>query len=204
MDRKTVLIQALELYNVREILEKRKRSGGKVTYDLLLEALVNNRGTSLSSSLLNIASPSTIANLTKALFPDKPRTSKAVDNFLFSKLGLKECRSCDGILPFSEFRLNKIKSDGLNTYCKSCQSNQTAKTQPARQSRYRAAQLNRTPSWANLENIQAIYDNCPAGYHVDHIIPLQGNLVSGLHVEYNLQYLPAVENMAKSNKYVIE
>lgn len=70
----------------------------------------------------------------------------------------------------------------------------------AKVAKRRAAKLKRTPKWANLQAIQAIYDNCPPGYHVDHIIPLQGHNVSGLHVEYNLQYLPANENKAKGNR----
>ena len=68
-------------------------------------------------------------------------------------------------------------------------------------SRKRGRKL-RTPPWANLFKIEEIYRNRPEGYHVDHIIPLHGELVSGLHVESNLQYLSEAENLAKSNKYV--
>ncbi len=67
--------------------------------------------------------------------------------------------------------------------------------------KYRAAKLKATPKWANLEKIQEIYKNCPIGYHVDHIIPLQGENICGLHIETNLQYLPASENCRKGNKY---
>lgn len=66
---------------------------------------------------------------------------------------------------------------------------------------YRAKKLKATPLWADLSAIQAFYEACPPGYHVDHIIPLQGKIVSGLHVLNNLQYLPAHENLSKSNKF---
>lgn len=65
----------------------------------------------------------------------------------------------------------------------------------------RSAKLQRTPAWSDLKAIKEFYDLCPAGYHVDHIIPLQGRLASGLHVLENLQYLPASENCAKGNKF---
>lgn len=66
---------------------------------------------------------------------------------------------------------------------------------------YRARKMNQCPSWADLEKIKEIYLNCPKGYHVDHIIPLKGTKASGLHIETNLQYLPAKENLKKRNLY---
>lgn len=64
----------------------------------------------------------------------------------------------------------------------------------------RSAKIQRTPKWANLSAIKEFYKNCPKGFVVDHIIPLRGKTVSGLHVEYNLQYLTSEENSRKSNK----
>lgn len=64
----------------------------------------------------------------------------------------------------------------------------------------RAQKLKATPKWSNLDLIKEFYANCPKGFEVDHIIPLQGKIVSGLHVEYNLQYLPKSENKRKGNR----
>ena len=49
--------------------------------------------------------------------------------------------------------------------------------------------------------ITEIHANCPDDWHVDHIVPLQGETVSGLHVPENLQYLPKSVNTMKNNRW---
>ena len=57
------------------------------------------------------------------------------------------------------------------------------------------------PSWANLQAIMDFYAICPEGYEVDHVIPLAGELVCGLHVVENLQYLTPTANRSKGNRF---
>jgi len=71
----------------------------------------------------------------------------------------------------------------------------------------KVSQKRRTPEWADLKAIQAVYVEArrrrEAGEAVvvDHIIPLRGEVVSGLHVHTNLQIIDVVANRAKSNKF---
>ena len=61
------------------------------------------------------------------------------------------------------------------------------------------------PPWADQRAITAIYLAAQQqGMHVDHVIPLQGKFVSGLHVETNLQLLTPTANYRKRNKFPTE
>jgi len=78
----------------------------------------------------------------------------------------------------------------------------------AKAAKRRAAKLNRTPAWADLDHIQQFYEARKAisdatgrEYHVDHMIPLQGKTVSGLQVPSNLQIIPAERNISKNNSF---
>jgi hypothetical protein len=75
-------------------------------------------------------------------------------------------------------------------------------TNRAVQARRKAALLQRTPVWADMKAISKFYRNCPSGHHVDHIVPLQGDVVCGLHVLENLQYLLAKDNLSKHNTFI--
>ena len=66
---------------------------------------------------------------------------------------------------------------------------------------YKARKAKRTPPWVDLDAIKFFYECCPDGFHVDHVIPLFGKKISGLHVAENLQWLPAKDNLSKSNKW---
>ena len=74
-----------------------------------------------------------------------------------------------------------------------------------------ASKKQRTPPWLNTEMKQQIEieyglalwctEVMNEPYHVDHIVPLQGKTVSGLHVPWNLQVIPAKLNWQKSNRF---
>tara|TARA_R110000868_G_scaffold410844_1_gene700436 strand:- start:45 stop:479 length:435 start_codon:yes stop_codon:yes gene_type:complete len=73
------------------------------------------------------------------------------------------------------------------------------------------AKQHRTPAWLTKDDhwlMSQAYELAALrsemfgfSWHVDHIVPLRGERVSGLHVPWNLQVIPGTENRAKSNKF---
>jgi hypothetical protein len=158
-----------------------------------------------------------------AITKDKGR--RAWIYYLYTLVSKKRCSHCRSILGYESFSRNLIEKDGLNSVCKNCDNTRTQKDYKenkevyaakhkeyyennksdyyARDAKRRAAKLQASPNWANQIAIKQIYQTCPEGYHVDHIVPLQHPLVCGLHCEFNLQHLTAHENLSKGNRFEI-
>jgi len=83
----------------------------------------------------------------------------------------------------------------------------------AKAAKYRASKLQASPAWADKQYIEDIYTGAKEieaiwkgigitkKMHVDHIVPLQSNVVCGLHNEFNLQLLTESENCSKGNTF---
>lgn len=127
----------------------------------------------------------------------------------------KRCSKCWLLKPLEEYKKTTNSKDGYEYRCKNCKK-LTKNTGSKRKKPYK--------KWKNPKNrvkyhnnkrrigiknatlkgfedqIMKIYEECPEGYSVDHIIPINNDLVCGLNVPWNLQYLTLSENISKSNK----
>ena len=145
-------------------------------------------------------------------------------------IDMKVCNTCQVNKPLDDYHNCRAFADGKVYTCKPCAKSRALKwnkNNPSRkkalgQKHYkenkgdyfkRAVQrqkrvIQATPSWADLERIATIYEVClkisektGVKHHVDHVVPLKGENVCGLHVEGNLAIIPAKMNLAKSNKH---
>jgi hypothetical protein len=166
-----------------------------------------------------------VKSVSRCLAKYYPERRKGTLKTILEIYGIAKCSMCTEVKTLDLFYKSKSTAAGLRVECKDCSyrlnknqyndnreniketnkewtENNKEKTRGYK-AKYKASLTSRLACWADRKKISDIYAACPEGYHVDHIIPMKGRLVSGLHVENNLQYLLAKDNMEKSNKFTI-
>ena len=146
---------------------------------------------------------------------------------------VKKCNTCGVVKALTEFNKDSALKTGRRGTCRDCtkaynkgfywDNHASERSRNAEYKRNnkdtinalvakrRSAKLQRTVAWADLDAIKGFYKRAQIlseatgiPMEVDHVYPLQGELVSGLHVESNLQILPAAVNASKSNKFKVQ
>lgn len=192
----------------------------------LILSILNNESIAKVSIDLNTSYKSIRSITTRLLEPIFGQINGGGDTWRYRLtlfIGYKKCSKCHTYNKLENLDIDNTNSDGRHSYCKTCRSIANAigykkesykkahkQSQEkhyydilARNAKYRAERNLRIPNWSDIEKIKEVYHNCPEGMHVDHIIPLKGELVSGLHVVDNLQYLSPEENMKKGNRFEV-
>lgn len=109
-------------------------------------------------------------------------------------------------------RAPKLRYAAANVEKRRIQLREQKRANPAKvlaDTRWRQTmKLNATPWWVDRKAIEAVFVEAKRleretgiKHHVDHIVPLRGKGVCGLHVPWNLQAIPAKENYLKSYKH---
>lgn len=140
---------------------------------------------------------------------------------LQKQIGLRTCVKCSNLLPATD-EFFSSRPGWMDTTCRDCarsRSKSWAEDNPEKAkvtayascARRYASKRNRTPNWLNDDQraaIREIYRSCKdvsrltgKKHHVDHVVPLVGKTVCGLHVPWNLQILTEHENCTKSRKW---
>ena len=126
---------------------------------------------------------------------------------------MKPCRLCQEVKPLDDYYVRYTTKDRRDSVCKTCHKARTAKRK-REMSNYRTVSvpIRCIPIWLTNEDIVAM----KSLYHearektvttgrkwvVDHIYPMRGETVSGLHVPTNLRVILATENAKKKNKVI--
>lgn len=197
-----------------------------ITYTALLTALLSTYSLKEACVYLGISEDSLYKLMFRYVSKSTLGALKPKDvywrTYLLNLCNLKDCNKCKNRLSLKQYVQNQDNWDGLTNTCKTCKAvyrkqftdnnpeyshnhyTDNAHVYKENAARYKASRIRATPSWANHSMILDIYKNCPEGFHVDHIYPLQSDWVCGLHVEHNLRHIPAQDNIAKSNNYIPE
>ena len=129
-----------------------------------------------------------------------------------------QCIKCKTTRLFSEISPDSLKGVGSSPVCRQCVRRKRYRPydptavrpgyHAARQAERHARKRRATPAWADRKLLLRPYQQAKlatiitgVSHHVDHIIPLAGKRVCGLHVPENLQVLPWWDNVEKSNAF---
>lgn len=169
------------------------------------KAYENNRETRLANQNNYAQEHKTETSVRGALYYQKHRKRILAERKIYAQDNKKKIAASQKI-----YRQENKKD--LNVK-KSIYNKNNPHIERARGARRRSEKAQRIPAWVNLEAIKQVYADCEeiniaarlAGctekFVVDHIIPLKGKLVSGLHIASNLQIITDRANLKKSNKF---
>ena len=132
----------------------------------------------------------------------------------------KVCRVCNEPRSVDLFGVSKDSIDGKGSVCKLCRGVKEKEPLSYKEKRHlantkkkkrRLAETLATPKWLTKEQkeqIEWVYNHmrdCRAVtgelYEVNHIVPLRGENICGLHVPWNLEVLPRYINSAIGNRF---
>lgn len=142
------------------------------------------------------------------------RAQRAAELVARSQATHKTCTKCGCSKPHDQFSPQPRGLYGLRADCKHCNSKKSVRWAKNNPDKARAAYSRRpkdgrhhrvarrqTPAWADTAKIREVYALAESeGKQIDHIYPLRGRTVCGLHVHQNLQPLSRAENQAKFNR----
>jgi len=192
-----------------EIIQLNKQKGTKTNLYLFIELIISDNN---YLTTLNISSP-TFSRICNKLFKElliQHKKATLMEKWKYYLLRLTKYKQCSLCKEYKfreiDFDIENQSNDKLNSRCKICRKNLREKDSGkiAGYARvYKANLAQAIPKWSQKEEINILYKGRKEGIHIDHIIPLKNDLVCGLHVIENLQYLTPQENRIKSNKFDI-
>ncbi len=151
--------------------------------------------------------------LCKKIFKfENKQKSTSYRSYLLYMFKHKQCNRCNLIWPHENFFQDRARWDKLTYFCKICDRKYQLENYAqisSNKAKYKMSLYPNTPKWLSeteKEQIRNLYikarqleKETGIEHDVDHIIPLKGKYVSGLHVFENLRIIPHKENNSKSN-----